>query len=88
MFHILCYFPFYAQNLIVGMKLYGYIQEIQATELIVSLPNMLHGYVPITNVHNLLTEQLQKSLNQNQDEDNDEQVILHFTFLLSHLMFN
>ena len=57
------------------MRILGCIREIQLTELVVSLPNSLNGYVPITSVHDVLTEQLQKSFNQNGDED-DEVILL------------
>jgi len=60
------------KKLVVGMKILGCIQEIQLAELIVNLPNSLNGFVPITNIHNVLTDQLKKSLNPNTgDEDED-----------------
>ena len=51
------------------MKILGCIREIQLTELVVSLPNSLNGYVSITSIHNELTEQLQKSLTHPGDVD-------------------
>ena len=54
------------------MKILGCIQEIQFMGLIIDLPNSLHGYVPFSNIHSVLTEQIQKSLNQNRDEGDDE----------------
>ena len=60
------------------MKILGCIQEIQLAELIVNLPNSLNGFVPITNIHNVLTDQLKKSLNPN---TGDEDEVLSFVFL-------
>ena len=72
------YCVFIIQKLAVGMKILGCIKEIQVAELIVNLPNSLNGFVPITNIHNVLTDQLKKSLNPNTVDEEDE--VLSFVF--------
>ncbi|KAK0208872.1 hypothetical protein DFS33DRAFT_480538 [Desarmillaria ectypa] len=54
----------------VGMKIFGQIMSIQPFALIVSLPNQLFGHVPITNVSSQLTSLLEKT--ENEDEDDEE----------------
>lgn len=49
------------------MKLFGQIISIQSLALIVALPNQLFGHVPITNISTAFTELLEKS------EENDEE---------------
>lgn len=51
------------------MKVLGCIREIQLTELVVSLPNSLTGHVPITSIHDVLTERLQKAFSNISVED-------------------
>lgn len=47
------------KRIVVGQKILGQVVAIEPLALIVSLPNLLFGYVPITSVSNQLTEALE-----------------------------
>lgn len=57
------------QRITIGMKIFGQIVAIQPLALIISLPNQLFGHVPITNVSIPFTELLEKSEEQEEDEN-------------------
>ena len=53
------------------MKILGCIREIQTTELVINLPNSLNGYVPITSIHDVMNDQLLKSMNDDKDDEDE-----------------
>ena len=50
----------------------GQISEITARDLAVSLPNNLTGYVPLTSISKRLTEKIEKLLQDEEDEEQDQ----------------
>ena len=67
------------QRLTEGMKILGCIREIQTTELVINLPNSLNGYVPITSIHDVMNDQLLKSMND--DKDGEDEVRLIYKYI-------
>eukprot|EP00795_Rhopilema_esculentum_P012276 gene12276-2918_t len=59
------------KRVVEGMKVLGCIKDIQKMEIVVSLPNSMTGFVPITCVNEMLTNQLQKSLNEENEDDEE-----------------
>ena len=56
------------QRIVVGMKLICQIVEVRPYSLIVSLPDQLLGHVPITHISRQLTEALETSVEDDEDD--------------------
>eukprot|EP00794_Sanderia_malayensis_P005757 gene5757-6460_t len=83
--------PLVFKKLSEGIHILGCIREIQTTELVVSLPNSLTGYVPITNINEHLCRQLKKGLQddaEDEADDDEEQggVDLHSLFKIGQFI--
>ncbi len=63
------------QRLSEGMAVLGCIREIQMTELIISLPNSLNGYIPITHINDHFNSQINASMAA------DTEVVNFFTYV-------
>ncbi|KAJ7071209.1 hypothetical protein C8F01DRAFT_1109545 [Mycena amicta] len=60
------------KRLNIGMKLLGQIVAVEPLALVVSLPNQLFAHVPITNVSSQLTALLEKTLDADEGDEEEE----------------
>ncbi len=55
------------------MKVLGSIKEVNEFDLVVSLPNGLHGFVHITHINEKITEKLHEEMNAGDNNDDEVQ---------------
>ncbi|KAH3682794.1 hypothetical protein WICPIJ_006253 [Wickerhamomyces pijperi] len=61
------------KNLIPGTLVLGQVQAINKLDLVLSLPDNLVGFVPITSISDIITKQLEELDNDDSDEDEEQE---------------
>ncbi|XP_044173478.1 protein RRP5 homolog [Acropora millepora] len=59
------------KKLYEGMKLLGAIKEVNEFDLVVSLPNGLHGFIHSTHINEKITEKLHEEMNAGESNDDE-----------------